>query len=204
VYTREAKNYENVAVSLVSETDHVRASLEGHGESGSNINSGTLFGRFHARLLIFGMRRLGNRADAEDMAQDALQRVAKALDENRLREPGALPGFVFQTARHVCQQWLRKRGRERRALASFGSGASEIDDSAPLTDLIDVERRRAVRLALQSLGAEDRQLLEQLYAHDADPEQVARGLGITAGALRVRRHRALKRLSEMLGEDVTE
>ena len=150
------------------------------------------------------MRRLGNRADAEDMAQDALQRVAKALEEKRLREAGALPGFVFQTARHVCQQWLRKRGRERRALESYGSGASEVDDSAPLTDLIDDERRRAVRLALQLLPAEDRQLLEQIYALDADPEELARGLEITPGALRVRKHRALKRLSEALGEDVTE
>jgi RNA polymerase sigma-70 factor (ECF subfamily) len=178
-------------------------SLEGQGERSSDVNAGTLFGRFHARLLIFGMRRLGNRADAEDLAQDALQRVAKALDENRLREPGALAAFVFQTARHVCQQWLRKRGRERRALESYGAGASEIDDSAPLTDLVDVERRRAVRLALQSLAGEDRQLLEQLYALDAEPEEVARGLGITSGALRVRRHRALNRLSDLLGEDVT-
>jgi RNA polymerase sigma-70 factor (ECF subfamily) len=189
----------------VSETDHVRAPVEGEGERPSaDVNPGALFGRFHARLLIFGMRRLGNRADAEDMAQDALQRVAKALDENRLREPGALPGFVFQTARHVCQQWLRNRGRERRALANYGSGASEVDDSAPLTDLIDVERRRAVRLALQSLAAEDRQLLECLYALDSDPEDLARELGITPGALRVRKHRALKRLSEVLGEDVTQ
>jgi len=189
----------------VSETDHVRAPLEGNGERPpAAVHAGTLFGRFHARLLIFGMRRLGNRADAEDMAQDALQRVAKALDENRLREPGALPAFVFQTARHVCQQWLRNRGRERRALESYGSGASEVDDSAPLTDLIDVERRRAVRLALQSLPAEDRLLLERLYALDADVDELARELGITAGAMRVRKHRALKRLSEKLGEDVTQ
>jgi RNA polymerase sigma factor (sigma-70 family) len=150
------------------------------------------------------MRRLGNRADAEDMAQDALQRVAKALEENRLREAGALPGFVFQTARHVCQQWLRKRGRERRALESFGGDMSEADERAPLTDLIDDERRRAVRLALQSLAMEDRELLEQLYAADADPDQLALRLGITSGALRVRKHRALKRLSEALGEDVTQ
>jgi RNA polymerase sigma-70 factor (ECF subfamily) len=188
----------------VSETDHVRAPLEGAGAGTSaDVTSGTLFGRFHARLLIFGMRRLGNRADAEDMAQDALQRVAKALDENRLREPGALPAFVFQTARHVCQQWLRNRGRERRALASYGSGASEVDDSAPLTDLIDVERRRAVRLAMQSLAPEDRHLLERLYALDADPDDLARELEISPGALRVRKHRALKRLSEVIGQDVT-
>jgi RNA polymerase sigma-70 factor (ECF subfamily) len=150
------------------------------------------------------MRRLGNRADAEDMAQDALQRVAKALEENRLREPDALPGFVFQTARHVCQQWLRKRGRERRALESYGRDLSEVDERAPLTDLIDDERRRAVRLALQSLTTEDRELLDQLYARDADPEQLALGLGTTPGALRVRKHRALKKLSEALGEDVTQ
>ncbi len=73
-----------------------------------------------------------------------------------------------------------------------------------LTDLIDEERRRVVRLALQSLGLDDRELLEQIYARDADPEQLAAHLGISSGALRVRKHRALQRLSAALGEEVTQ
>ena len=192
----------------MTEANYVRPPPDSEGDPGSEaVDPGDLdlWRRFHARLLILGMRRLGNRADAEDMAQDALQRVVKALQENRLREPGALPAFVYQTALHVCQQSWRKRYRERHALEAYAR--SPLEDNGvpqPLTDLIDEERRRVVRLALQSLAMDDRELLEQLYTRDVDPEQLAGQLGISSGALRVRKHRALKRLSAALGEGVTQ
>jgi len=190
----------------VTEGDYVTPPFDSEGDRGSEaVDLGDLWRRFHARLLILGVRRLGNRADAEDMAQDALQRVTTALHENRLREPGALPGFVFQTAIHVCQQSLRKRYRERRALEGYArSSLGENGVAHALTDLIDEERRRVVRLALQSLAMDDRELLDQLYTRDADPEQLAGQLGISPGALRVRKHRALQRLSAALGEEVTQ
>ena len=90
-----------------------------------------LWHRFHRRLVIVGMRRLGSRADAEDAAQETLQRVTRALNEKRLREVEALPGFVLQTAVHVCQQWLRKRGREHRALDGLRPGAEHHREHQP-------------------------------------------------------------------------
>ena len=190
----------------VTEADPVRQPSDGEGERTiEELDRDALWNRFHARLLILGMRRLGNRVDAEDMAQDALQRVTKALDENRLRDPSALPAFVYQTAVHICQQALRKRYRERRALEGYAQSSLEESGVAhALTDLIDEERRRVVRRALQSLALDDRELLEQIYARDADPDQLAGRLGISSGALRVRKHRALQRLSAALGEDVTQ
>jgi RNA polymerase sigma-70 factor (ECF subfamily) len=189
----------------VTEGDYVRQPSDSEGDRAEAVDPDALWRRFHARLLILGIRRLGNRADAEDMAQDTLQRVAKALHENRLREPGALPGFVYQTALHVCQQSLRNRYRERRALEGYArSSVEEHGVAHALTDLIDEERRGVVRVALQSLARDDRELLEQLYARDTDPEQLAGQLGISSGALRVRKHRALQRLSAALGEEVTE
>jgi RNA polymerase sigma-70 factor (ECF subfamily) len=190
----------------VTEGDYVRQASDTNGNGGTEAaEPDALWRRFHMRLLMLGMRRLGNRADAEDMAQDALQRVAKALLEKRLREPAALPAFVYQTALHVCQQSLRKRYRERRALEGYArSSLDENGIAHALTDLIDEERRHVVRVALQSLGLDDRELLEQLYARDADPVELAGQLGISAGALRVRKHRALQRLSAALGEEVTQ
>lgn len=189
----------------MTEEDYVRQPSDTEGGGSEAVDPGALWQRFHARLLIFGMRRLGSRADAEDVAQDTLQRVTQALDESRLREPGALPAFVFQTALHVCQQSLRKRSRERRALEGYARSSLDEDGVAhALTDLIDEERRRVVRLALQSLDRDDRELLEQLYTRDVDPEQLAGHLGISPGTLRVRKHRALKRLSAALGEEVTQ
>jgi len=189
----------------VTESDEIMRGMSGAPSpiGPSEAGADALWQRFHRRLVIVGIRRLGSRADAEDAAQETLQRVTRALNENRLREPDALPGFVLQTAVHVCQQWLRKRGREHRALDSYGQEPDTTEHAShPLTGLIDDERRRVVRGVLKTLPAEERQLLEQLYVQDADPLQLAERLGITPGALRVRKHRILKRLSDLLRDAV--
>jgi DNA-directed RNA polymerase specialized sigma24 family protein len=57
---------------------------------------------------------------------------------------------------------------------------------------------------MNRLDPSDRKLLEQLYFDDRSHAALAAGLGVTAEALRVRKHRALRRLAGFLGEqDVT-
>jgi RNA polymerase sigma-70 factor (ECF subfamily) len=185
----------------VTESDEVTHTGMSDAPSSIGDDTADLWHRYHRRLVMVGMRRLGSRADAEDVAQETLQRVTRALNENRLRESAALPGFVLQTAVHVCQQWLRKRGREHRALDGFAHEPGE-EVVHPLTGLIDDERRKVVRDALKKLPDEDRALLEQIYVLDTDPSQLAERLGITPGALRVRKHRILKRLAETLRDTV--
>jgi RNA polymerase sigma-70 factor (ECF subfamily) len=149
---------------------------------------------------LFAARRLRDAAAAEDVAQEVLRRVVEAIRADRLRQPAALAGFVFQTAHHVVLQRLRGAGREARALKRlhFGAGSASAAPDA-LTLLITEERRLAVRSALARLAADDRQLLTWLYQEQREPEAIARQLAVTPGALRVRKHRALKRLAELLG-----
>ena len=158
--------------------------------------------QFWARLRVFSARRLGEAALAEDVAQDTLRRVVEALRAGRIRDEAALPAFVFETARHICQQHARSAGREARALARLGQG-TPADAGWPdaLSVLISAERRFAVRRALGRLTPEERDLIAAFYYEYLEAEELARRLGITAGAVRVRKHRALKRLGEILAED---
>jgi len=155
--------------------------------------------RFWSRLRLFSLRRLGDPADAEDVAQETLRRVLDALRDGRVRKPEALPAFVFQTARNVCLQRGRSSRRETRALSrlkhSDQPGSREHD---ALTALVSAERRRAVRRAVEQLSDTDRQLLRLIFYEDTATEEVARRLGISSGAVRVRKHRALRRVSELL------
>jgi RNA polymerase sigma-70 factor (ECF subfamily) len=158
--------------------------------------------RFWARLRVFSGRRLADAALAEDVAQETLRRVVEALRAGRVRDPAALPGFVFETARHICQQHARTAGREARALARLGqSGPPESRWPDALTGLITAERRFAVRQALGRLSTEEQRLLAGFYYEQLKAEELARRLGVTPGAVRVRKHRALKRLAELLAED---
>ena len=157
--------------------------------------------RFRGRLVVFAARRLQDPGEAEDAAQETLRRVIVALDEGRIRDPGSLPGFVFETARHICQQRARKTFRGDRALSRLAlEPPPDPAGGDPLGRLIDLERRDEVRSALGQLATTDRRLLELFFRDDLDVAVIAMRLQLSAGAVRVRKHRALRRLGEILGQ----
>jgi RNA polymerase sigma factor (sigma-70 family) len=92
----------------------------------------------------------------------------------------------------------RSLGRETRALGTLATlpatGPPDV-----LASLVSDERRRAVRLALDRLSDEDRRLLVMTYRDARSSDEIGRELGLAPGAVRVRRHRALKRLGAELG-----
>jgi RNA polymerase sigma-70 factor (ECF subfamily) len=157
--------------------------------------------RFWLRLRVFAARRLHDRNVAEDVAQETIRRVLEALRDKRVEKLDALPAFVFQTARNICLHHGRSAYRETGALRRFGSSQSLVtgEEADPLSALIDRNRREQVRVALEEMRPEDRDLLRMLYVDVLDTAEVARRLGIDRGALRVRKHRALQRLAGILG-----
>ena len=158
--------------------------------------------RFTDRLRIFAARRLNDPAAAEDVAQETLRRVVEAMRANRVENLAALPAFVFQTARNICMHWTRSVGREQQALSRFQSESSggTADTSDALNAIITEERRARVRTGLAELKEDDRGLLSMLYYEGLDSDAAASRLQVTTAALRVRKHRALRRLAELLGE----
>jgi RNA polymerase sigma-70 factor (ECF subfamily) len=155
--------------------------------------------RYRDRLRYFAARRVRDRSVAEDVAQEVLRRTLEALRSGRVQNRQALPAFLFQTARHVCMQQGRTEGRKSRALARLKDAGEEDPDADPLRDLISEERRRIVRDALERLAPGDREVLVLSYSETLGAEEIGSRLNLTAGAVRVRRHRALQRLAELLG-----
>ena len=179
----------------MTDPGHQRDGLPGLAPTGQELAE-----RFWDRIRHFACRRLGDATQAEDVAQETLRRVATALSAGGVDNLEALPGFVFQTARHICQQHQRSLGREARALARLHGGRPSAADPDALTLLITDERRHAVRAALERLPADEQDLLRRIYYHEEDVAAIAAHLGVTPGALRVRKHRLLKGLRELLRE----
>jgi RNA polymerase sigma-70 factor (ECF subfamily) len=155
--------------------------------------------RFRERLRLFAARRVFDPAAAEDVAQEALRRTLEALRGGRIADPERLPGFVFETARNICMHHGRGRGREARALSRLGPEGAPSED--PLQALISRERRDAVGRALETLGPDDRRLLKLMYGEGLDAAEAGRLLEVSPEAVRVRKHRALRRLAEALQTD---
>jgi RNA polymerase sigma-70 factor (ECF subfamily) len=158
--------------------------------------------RFRERLRLFAARRVNDAAAAEDVAQETLRRVVDALRAGRVANPAAFPAFVFETARHICLQQYRSAGREGRALHRLHDESDAHGQATPdpLAALVSEERANRVREALEGLSASDRELLRMLYHGEMQTADVATRLGLTPEAVRVRRHRALRRLGHLLDE----
>lgn len=131
---------------------------------------------------------LRSRADAEDVAQEALVRAFRSL--RSLREPRALKGWLVRTAFRLALD-ERRRQQRRRGAAPDPSGAG-----APTPD----EALGHVRLlaALDGLPEKLRLALLLSAVEGYDVREVASLLGVPEGTVKSRLHLARQRLTEKL------
>lgn len=149
------------------------------------------------RLVLFASRRVRDLAAAEDVAQETLRRVVVALDERRIENLDALPGFVFQTARNICMHHARSARREKGALLRF-SREPRSGGNDPLHQIESAQRVEALRRAIELLDPDEQELLRILYVEGLSNQDAAKRLSLDPGTLRVRKHRLLKRLNEQV------
>ena len=143
-------------------------------------------------LVAYVRQRLGPEA-AEDVVQDALLRLAERAPE--LSDQADLTRWLWRVVRNATIDAHRRREAANRREAAW---ASEQPDAAmppgdepalcacyrPLLDGLEHAHAEVLRADLDG----------------EDPAALAERLGVSAGALRVRRHRARRQLAERLAE----
>lgn len=143
--------------------------------------------RFARRALLYGLRHLGSSAAAEDLAQDALVTVLLALREGKLREPDQIASFVLGTCRTLAVAQRRKAGRREALLAS--EPVQRAAEQLPR----EVDEAR-LQGCLQALAEREQAIVMMTFQQDRSAETIAEALGLSAGNVRVLRHRTLARL----------
>src|SRR5579884_344577 len=127
--------------------------------------------------------------DAEDVVQEAILRAFLSLSS--LRDRTKFEAWLCGIALNVAKQRRRRAATEARLL----DGSLEGSGSAPEEEreLLD-----AVRRAVELLPPAQRDAVLLHYVDGLTCEEVAALLGSTAGAIRVRLHRARTRLRDEL------
>jgi len=132
--------------------------------------------------------------DYDDFSQEVLTRLFVALPH--LRSVDAFPGLFRQIVLATAADFWRRRHPP-------GVDVPEEQLHAiadPVADFSEaLVTRLLVRSYLELLSRREREVLELLYFEDMDPADAAKVLGITAGALRTTKVRALTRLRDALG-----
>jgi RNA polymerase sigma-70 factor (ECF subfamily) len=137
---------------------------------------------------------LGDRAEAEDVIQDALVRTLAGL--HRLRDPRALDAWFFRVVTNACIGILRRR-RVANAFVRL-LGARGEPAHTPSTHGRDHARLLA---EIDELPAMQKAALVLRYGQDLGIDEVARILDIGAETAKTHLKRARERLRIRLGVD---
>ncbi len=153
--------------------------------AGDRTAEEALCARFVPVAQVFFLRRAGSR-DADDLAQEAVLTMLRALREGSLREDERLGGFLLGVCRNLIRRRARSDERTDRALSRLST--DEVFEREPLVDA------HKLWTCVNALGGRAREVIVRTFVDDEDAPTIAAALSFTEANVRVVRHRALAAL----------
>lgn len=151
-----------------------------------------LFQRYAHRLRGFFLRSVGHPGVADDMTQATMLNVHRArrdFDLDRAFRP-----WLFTIALNVRREHFRRSVRRPEA------PSDRIDEVGPAVDPgVSSARDRLVRRAIAELREDQREVIVLHWYEGFTFPEIAEMLGVSAGAARLRAHRAYTALRAALG-----
>ena len=179
----------SVALETVSDEALARR-IAGEHAGSTDAEEAELYRRFAPRVRLYGRRHLRNDAAADDLAQEVLLRTIERLHAGEVRRPEEIGSFILGTSRLMAHSERRVTRRREALAARFMETPVE---AAPSSMALDAPR---VAACLRSLAERDRLVVLLTFYADREAPRIAEDLGVSPGAVRVIRHRAMARLRE--------
>lgn len=149
-----------------------------------------LFRRHYETVRALSARITAAPSVGDDLAQETFLRVLR--HRATFRGDARFTTWTYRIARNVCLEHLARVTRERRVAEQWGTEAATTTSSAPDRS----EERVLLEEAMRSLAPDQREVLVLCRYHDLPFAEIGAILGCTAGAARVRAHRALSALRD--------
>jgi RNA polymerase sigma-70 factor (ECF subfamily) len=148
-----------------------------------------LFRQYHAPLVRYLTRRLGDRDWAEEVAQETFVRALRQSDLKNER------AWIFAVATNLVRDEARKDIRRRRHLELLSAEAQAESGDAPPDELVRSEERAFARRALDALTEKDREAL-LMKEEGLDYHEIAEALELSVASVGTTLSRARRRLVE--------
>ena len=153
-----------------------------------------LYRRLAPRVRLYGLRHLRDRQAAADLAQQVLLMTLERLRAGEVREPERIASFVLGASRMTVIEMRRGTRRREALLETWGDATEAFEAPEPL--VLDPDRLAG---CLGALSERERSVVVLTFFADKPADEVGAELAISAGNVRVIRHRALARLRGCLG-----
>jgi RNA polymerase sigma-70 factor (ECF subfamily) len=184
------------------------------GENGSNADDvalmrrmveadetalGALYDRWVRSLYSLVLHLLKDPDEAEDVVEETFWQAWRKADSY---EPsrGAVSTWLLTIGRRKALDRLRARKRSREDLVGDDRSLADLPSSAPdpSIDVEGAELRESVRLALNDLPSEQREVLELGYFNGLSQSEIADVTGQPLGTVKTRMRLAMQKLREPL------
>jgi len=178
--------------------------LVGRMAGGDHLALGELYDR-HARLLYsLALRIVGERADAEDVLQDAFSQVWRQAARFEAAR-GTVVGWLVTVTRSRALDRLRHRRVRPEAGSDVDRAARDLADPAVAIDLqlVTAEQAARVRQALAELPPEQRLPLELAYYDGLSQSEIAAKLSVPLGTIKTRMRQTLRKLRDSLADPLS-
>lgn len=150
--------------------------------------------RYQSYVFTLTLRQMGNREDAEEVAQDVFVKAYRCLAD--FRGEARFSTWLYTIVRTSCATHLRKK---RHPTASLDHPAVEarLDNHArPTAELRS--RNEVLNQAIRLLGPEDAQVITLFYQGEQSLEEIGRIMGLDTNSVKVRLFRARRRLKDKM------
>jgi RNA polymerase sigma-70 factor (ECF subfamily) len=187
----------------ISDEDLVRQARTGSEEAFAE-----LVARYKDKIYNLGFRMLGNREEAEDVAQETFLHTYRALDSFRVEE--RFSPWIYKIASNLCLDRLRK---QRYAVASLdepvgpdGDIPQQVADWSSSPDKVYEisEIRQDTQRAISALPPKYKVVVVLRHLQDLTYDEIAKVLNIPQGTVKTRLFRAReilrRKLSRLYGD----
>jgi len=154
---------------------------------------GELVRRTERQVFTLALRIAGDRGEAEDIAQDAYLRVFRSL--GGFREDARFETWLYRVVVNAAMTHLKKRGRFGSLLRDPEEAPEPVSPDRAEDAAVD---RDEVRRSLEKLpvGMRTTVVLKDVYGLSC--REIGEEMGLSEGAVKVRLHRARKRMKELI------
>ena len=160
---------------------------------------GELYALYYDRILRFCVHRLFNRSTAEDVTSSVFLTVAETMRGFKGRTEQDFRSWIYAIAANQANAHIRKTTRRKRLLETAMAAQREADPQAGEWSSLDWPTLYA---AVQELKPVQQTILTLRFFEDMDYDEIARIVNARPGTIRVTLHRVLRRLQEVLQEDL--
>ena len=169
--------------------------------SGDDSAFAILVEKYQKSVHALALQKIGDFHHAEEITQDTFLRAYQKL--STLKNPSQFLRWLYVIANRLCLNWLRKHKPAKQLQSLEDTPMEEVAKSAYARYVLEQRETEAtehrfeiVKKLLEKLPEGERTVMTLYYLGEMTTKEISKFLGVSVETIRLRLHRARKRLQD--------